>query len=497
MNSKLFFLVLLAFVSSVTVPELQFDVETDADETTNSFEIPYSSEIKSMILYVYHDNSQTISVSIETSKETSTMLVISPGTGMILSFKDNKSITFTISFPSTTNKKAKVLLKDIAKEINIDLTKKYELPFAYAMFMEKTEIGNITYSVQKLSKDVSFSFRYEQSFTYQGNTIRFNNPFKICNGNDCQEGVTSYDFKKGQTYKIYIKLTSSYMFFYLYGFPKISFYEKKCQGQFVFLPNDICVDQCNKTTYVIQYGNECGSCKEMNVTFPYKILKETICRKTKPTNSYYYDQSNYLLDYCHSSCSSCDGPTENNCLSCSIGTLINKKCYYENCPTGYYKKTGGCGKCYKNCLACDGEGTTTNNHCTACDKTSSYSILVKAEGFGSNCVNKCPDKTILERETKTCIKVKEEEKEEEKEGEKEEEKEGENEGETGKNEEKNEEKKEIKNTENNKYLFIIISVSVVVFIIILVVAILEWRKGRSNKSIKNKENLRELGPFED
>lgn len=79
MNSKLFFLVLLAFVSSVTVPELQFDVETDADETTNSFEIPYSSEIKSMILYVYHDNSQTISVSIETSKETSTMLVISPG----------------------------------------------------------------------------------------------------------------------------------------------------------------------------------------------------------------------------------------------------------------------------------------------------------------------------------------------------------------------------------------------------------------------------------
>jgi hypothetical protein len=364
--------------------------------------------------------------------------------------------------------------------------------------MEKIEIGDITYSVQKLSKDVSFSFKYEQSFSFQGYTMRFNNPFKVCHGNDCQENVASYDFKKGETYKIYIKLTStSYMFFYLYGFPKISFYEKKCQGQFVFLPKDICVDQCNKTTYVIQNGNECGTCKEMNVDSPYKLISETICRKTKPTNTYYYDESNYLLDYCHSSCSSCNGPKENNCLSCSRGTLINNKCYYENCPTGYYNKTGGCGKCYINCLTCDGAGTTTNNHCTACDKSSSYSIIVKAEGFGSNCVNKCPDKTILESETKTCIKAKEEEKEEEKEGEKKGEKEGEKEGEIEGKTGKNEEKEEIKDPENNKHLFLWISVSVVAFIIILVVAIFVCRKCRSSKSSESKENLRELGPFED
>ena len=31
------------------------------------------------------------------------------------------------------------------------------------------------------------------------------NPFKVCHGNDCQENIETYNFKKGESYKIMVK----------------------------------------------------------------------------------------------------------------------------------------------------------------------------------------------------------------------------------------------------------------------------------------------------
>ena len=32
------------------------------------------------------------------------------------------------------------------------------------------------------------------------------NPFEVCHGNDCEKNVEEYDFEKGQSYTIYVKM---------------------------------------------------------------------------------------------------------------------------------------------------------------------------------------------------------------------------------------------------------------------------------------------------
>ena len=65
------------------------------------------------------------------------------------------------------------------------------------------DISYITYSVPNLEKDVSVTF------VYNGNCSPFTideNPFKVCHNTDCKENIETYDFKKGESYKIMVKL---------------------------------------------------------------------------------------------------------------------------------------------------------------------------------------------------------------------------------------------------------------------------------------------------
>ena len=179
--------------------------------------------------------------------------------------------------------------------------------------------------------------------------------------------------------------------------------KKECEN-YILMPMDICVNECDNTFYVIQNQNECGLCKNMNQSYPYKIISEKECRKEKPNNTYFYDKNYYLLDYCDSSCETCYGKKDDQCLSCKEGTLINGKCYKDKCPDGYYKDINGtCENCDSNCLTCDAKPDNGNNHCTSCNATSNQSLLIVAKGFNQNCVDKCPEQTKLNNDNKTCI----------------------------------------------------------------------------------------------
>lgn len=66
---------------------------------------------------------------------------------------------------------------------------------------------------------------------------------------------------------------------------------------------------------------------------------------------------------CHSTCETCIGPTESNCLTCSSSLLLqNNKCV-NTCDDGYYMEAGTCAKCLHTCTQC-----VSRMNCTSCAK---------------------------------------------------------------------------------------------------------------------------------
>ena len=62
--------------------------------------------------------------------------------------------------------------------------------------------SNLTYAIDNADKNVTFKF------TYNKGSKGLPNPFKVCHGNDCKDNVETYDFKQGESYKIYVKIVS-------------------------------------------------------------------------------------------------------------------------------------------------------------------------------------------------------------------------------------------------------------------------------------------------
>ncbi|KAL9697957.1 hypothetical protein quinque_001398 [Culex quinquefasciatus] len=66
---------------------------------------------------------------------------------------------------------------------------------------------------------------------------------------------------------------------------------------------------------------------------------------------------------CHSTCETCTGPTEHECLKCASPLLLqNQRCVNE-CDEGYYMEVGACAKCLHTCTQC-----VSRMNCTACQK---------------------------------------------------------------------------------------------------------------------------------
>ena len=92
--------------------------------------------------------------------------------------------------------------------------------------------------------------------------------------------------------------------------------------------------------------------------------------------NWYFDEEDQIFRPCHSSCKTCSGPLESNCLSCDIAVeanpfyLYNGKCISQ-CPEGTFISTDEnenkiCKKCYKNCKTCEDIGNADDMKCSSC-----------------------------------------------------------------------------------------------------------------------------------
>ena len=105
---------------------------------------------------------------------------------------------------------------------------------------------------------------------------------------------------------------------------------------------------------------------------------------------------------CHPSCSTCNGGSDTNCLSCSVNylNLPPVGSCTASCPSGYYQNGGtmqctqcfqGSGPTYYTCATCSG-GSSTN--CNSCNVGSFLD--------SNKCVNPCPNGYWGDTSSNTC-----------------------------------------------------------------------------------------------
>jgi proprotein convertase subtilisin/kexin type 5 len=136
--------------------------------------------------------------------------------------------------------------------------------------------------------------------------------------------------------------------------PNPSFSCQSCNSPFKYLSNS-CINTCAGNEYWTSINQ--GSCEACSTYSP-QCLTCTSTGCSTCQVGYIVSGSSCVPTPCHSSCATCDGPDENECLSCPIGKGFDsfaKTC--SDCTTGYYSQgpTSTCGTCMtaiQDCQAC-------------------------------------------------------------------------------------------------------------------------------------------------
>ncbi|XP_037934689.1 furin-like protease 2 [Teleopsis dalmanni] len=144
-------------------------------------------------------------------------------------------------------------------------------------------------------------------------------------------------------------------------------------GRFAF--DGKCLNSCPDGYYADKKRQECVSCPTGCATCSINgfclTCRENWTRNKKGkciiTGSENCDESEYYENNhchsCHSTCETCDGPTESNCLSCPQSLLLQSSRCVSSCDDGFYMEAGICAKCLHTCTQC-----VSRMNCTSCAK---------------------------------------------------------------------------------------------------------------------------------
>ena len=228
-------------------------------------------------------------------------------------------------------------------------------------------------------------------------------------------------------------------------------------GKLSFMPLGVCIneDKCDENYYVID-NNKCGLCKDINSSYPFKLIGGTDCLKNIIEGSYLSNSNLKLLNcstgyhleknkcvsdkQCYELCKDCSesstSETDQKCTSCIDGfnlddknncvcpsgkeksdkncknctntcdKYILNKCDCESCPDGYFLNNLRCDKCDLSCSKCEGEST----NCTECkegeflENNKCYNCTSCKESIQGSCKCKsCVDGYYLENyQCKEC-----------------------------------------------------------------------------------------------
>ncbi|XP_066992813.1 furin-like protease 2 [Anabrus simplex] len=134
----------------------------------------------------------------------------------------------------------------------------------------------------------------------------------------------------------------------------------------------VCLQQCPEGYYENLEQNTCVPCEQNCASCQdrpdhctscdhHLVLHDNRCYAACPT--YTYETEDYGCAPCHSSCETCNGSSETQCISCRPGRYSLAGTCSNVCPDGYYadKKRRECLKCPNGCATCNSAVCLTCN----------------------------------------------------------------------------------------------------------------------------------------
>ncbi|XP_032227541.1 proprotein convertase subtilisin/kexin type 6 isoform X2 [Nematostella vectensis] len=135
-----------------------------------------------------------------------------------------------------------------------------------------------------------------------------------------------------------------------------------CPPSYFFNPRDMQCEPCDYYCSTCEGGNGLRNCSACVAPF---ILLDSYCVRECPQKGHFLNAKLRQCKKCHSSCSSCIGPSANDCITCSdpSNALIGFTCK-ANCTPGQFKNTATrvCENCHPTCASCSSSGPK----CTSC-----------------------------------------------------------------------------------------------------------------------------------
>ena len=196
---SLFFL-----VSSATI---EFGKETSYSPDNGAFEFTYDGN-GAVLIYVTCGSSNNMMLSYSYGRYNSGSTSINkPGEGLILDPTSESNYKLILTNPRQES--GVIWVNPETNEIEVDLSKKYEIKIPFIkehIYQSQDRLSQITYAIKNAAKDITFKFEYTEKVDAFGDELTSPNPFEICHGNECKGDIKTYEFKKGESYKIHVKM---------------------------------------------------------------------------------------------------------------------------------------------------------------------------------------------------------------------------------------------------------------------------------------------------
>ena len=217
---KILLTISLLIIVSSKLSEFEFGKEITFDKDNKEFQFKYD---KPDVFFVQAIYGNKLDIKLILDGNTCESISREKG-GMGFVTSELEGTNYTISLNPGSNDKGTLWVNPSKNEIKFDLNKKFEWKFDIAKECPGPA-SKLTFVIDKAEKDVTFVFKYNNEIKdIFVEPIKVPNPFQVCHKTDCKDDITTYDFKKGESYKINVKYAEVGNH---YVFPSLSFYDKK------------------------------------------------------------------------------------------------------------------------------------------------------------------------------------------------------------------------------------------------------------------------------
>lgn len=220
-------LILISLVFLVASKAIEFGKETPYDSSNSEFSFSYTGN-GPIFVYVSGSTVNSLSLSISSTNTDIKTSINKPGEGLLL--LPNSGNNFKLKFIGINSKDTGTIwVNPSTNELPVDLNKKYEGKFPIDVSYGINTVYQLTYKINNAEKDATFKFNYNNKMKIHGDDTTVSNPFRVCHGTNCENNVEAYDFEKGESYKIYVKMekiVDTGLNYDYYVLPSFSFADK-------------------------------------------------------------------------------------------------------------------------------------------------------------------------------------------------------------------------------------------------------------------------------